>query len=301
MAAALDARIIARQGQTRLSLPKDHRLVETTPMLGWEPETVAGGAAARMEIQHFSAVHAFASRCFTNPAVPDKLEASRRSILHLRFVQAFWVRILGELVDSKLTDALEDVNATTMDDYFEVYDSLQLNNPGHLAILAPDWDACDDFDTTAQAARGQRGRANYRAAVPAQPGPPILRFISLANVTLLEVPGDPAPWKVISRLSGAFGFCLTRDSRADEMSPLQIAAAPLEAAMRERYRGATEALLARNLKDFMLSCSLPGVLAARTANVDELNVQLLDAIAYQEGGSKALAVLASRMHLLEHR
>ena len=269
-------------------------------MLAWAPEAAAGGAA-RMEMELHAAVHAFASRCFTSPAIPDKAEAARRSVMRLRHVEAFWIRVVGELASSGLAEALVDANASDADDYFDVFMQLQLQDPTRMAITAGDWDTCDEFDIAGQPARGQRGRAGYRAAVAADPGPTALRFLELATIPHLEVPADPAPWKVIARLAGALGFCLTRAARLDEMSAIRIAAAPLEAAMRERYRGATDGLLARNLKGFMLSCSLPGVLAAKSVDGHELNVQLLDSISYQEGGSKALSVLASRMYLLEHR
>ena len=221
--------------------------------------------------------------------------------MRLRHVEAFWIRVVGELASSGLAEALVDANASDADDYFDVFMQLQLQDPTRMAITAGDWDTCDEFDIAGQPARGQRGRAGYRAAVAADPGPTALRFLELATIPHLEVPADPAPWKVIARLAGALGFCLTRAARLDEMSAIRIAAAPLEAAMRERYRGATDGLLARNLKGFMLSCSLPGVLAAKSVDGHELNVQLLDSISYQEGGSKALSVLASRMYLLEHR
>lgn len=64
MAAAPDMRIIARNGQTRISLPKDYKLVEATPMLDWAPEAAAGGGAARMEMELYAAINAFASRRF---------------------------------------------------------------------------------------------------------------------------------------------------------------------------------------------------------------------------------------------
>ena len=301
--AAVDARAVTRNGARFISLPGDDDLVEKTPMLDWQADAGGAAAAPRAILPHAAAMSAFAPRFHTGPAIPDQVQARACNVLTLQLGDGAWTRCLTELRDSGLAVELENAGAATVQDFVKVYRALSVSDSSRLAIQVGDYAHSEEFDTPAVPQRGHsgRGRAGGGVSVPAVLGPPELRFLSLATIPYLEDPGSDFPWQAVARLAGALGPCDTRAVRLDEMSTVRATAEPLAAGIRQRYGQGGDGHLARNLKMFMVSCYLPAVVAAASFSEQELSLELLDAIAYTQGGSAATSVLASRLHLLRAR
>lgn len=138
----------------RVSLPANAPLVEATPMLDWQVE--AGAAPPRVSMAHFQILLAFGGRCDLSRIPADVAAARSRSILTACFVQATWVRILVELIDSGLLEALEDCQI--LDEFKTTMAGLTISRPAQLQITAGDSGAnVEPFDVPARPAVPARG------------------------------------------------------------------------------------------------------------------------------------------------
>lgn len=165
----------------RISFPSDAALVEATSMLDWQIEV--GAAPPRVYMAHFQMLYyAFSTRCDL-PRSPADMAATRtRTIFTMCLTNAAWVRILTELVDSRLIDAIEERD--TLAEYKEAMASLSPIQPSNLQITAGAWSPVESFDAPAVPTRAGRRRAAV-PGMPASPGPVALSIVEEADLTRL--------------------------------------------------------------------------------------------------------------------
>ena len=72
-------------------------VVATQQFIDWQPAPADAAGAARVSLDTFQAVKAFASRCRVGSNPPDIAAARAVNLLQVRFADAFWSRILTEL------------------------------------------------------------------------------------------------------------------------------------------------------------------------------------------------------------
>ena len=69
----------------------------TQQFIDWQAAPADAAGAARVSIDTFQAIKAFAPRCMISRNGPDMLAAHGVNILEIRFTDAFWSRLLTEL------------------------------------------------------------------------------------------------------------------------------------------------------------------------------------------------------------
>lgn len=268
-------------------------------MLPWSQHGNVGGVAYAA-LHHFQAVRAFGPylRLSKNPA--DLAFARQTSVFGFKLNAAAWERILAAYVGAGLVQAVADSGATTVVEYVDALDSLEVGDYSEFELHAGDFMPCETFDHPAQPARPARpaiyrGRGARRQlitpampaqpAVDARPGPPPLRFISMAHLASLENNGEPQAFWELSYLAGMLGPCFTRASRDDELSTVRLMGTSLVAALRVRYQVDTDAGAASNLKDLLTTSALSRYFAAHIWTEDELRKEGRDSLLW--GGSVA--------------
>ena len=205
-------------------LPADNPLVEATACLGWQPAQSHGGVPC-VSLGQFQMIRAFISRCSIPRGGGDEDAAADVNLLAVRFPAATWQRILTELEASGL---VADFAAACVDhrptpSTLELcLARLKVLNPGELLLHAADFSAAGEaFETAAVGGHG-RGRGSGAVGFPAVNGPPNLRFLGLLTVLDFEEQGTEAPLRLLARICGMLGPCLTQESRRDERSAVAI-------------------------------------------------------------------------------
>ena len=107
----------------------------TQQFIDWQAAPADAAGAARVSIDTFQAIKAFAPRCMISRNGPDMLAAHGVNILEIRFTDAFWSRLLTELKAS-------NVFANRISDVGSLHDAIQgatILNPANLEVTAADW------------------------------------------------------------------------------------------------------------------------------------------------------------------
>lgn len=278
-------------------LEADHPLVDATAAyLVWTPAApVPGtGGKARVSMTTWQMVECFMTRCLVPRGGAVETAAEDISILQLRCPATFWTRILTELMESKLVEALDDKDVNNKRDFIACVAALPLADPTKLALTVPDLSAAgEDFDIPGVPARG-RGNAHVPAA-PAVPGPDGLRFLAHVPLTALELVGDAAPFKILSRLTGMLGPCLTRAVREKESSTVRSLGGLIATHMRERFGDDSDAVLATCLPDYLKELTLPKMLASVGNSEAEAFADARDAMIYHRSETGRRNVELSRL------
>jgi hypothetical protein len=123
-----------------------------------------------------------------------------------------------------------------------------------------------------------------------------IRFLTLTNVAALEDRDSPAPWHLISLLSGALGPCLTQAARHAEVSSLQTAAQLIR--VNNAAFGAGDSALADRVKPFAASLDMPNSLLASGNSPEELKEDFQDRVQYNASDHGRKTVEAERFQLL---
>ena len=71
-------------------------VAHTQQFIDWQPAPADPAGAARVSLDTFQAVKAFAARCKVSRNGPDLIAAIAVSILEVRFTDAFWSRVLTD-------------------------------------------------------------------------------------------------------------------------------------------------------------------------------------------------------------
>ena len=283
----------------RFALQSTAKIVEATPMVDWQPTPPIQNSGALVSITHFQAVYCFGTRFAIGPDRADKLAANSRSLLSIRMAEGYWSQVFTEYTVKGLPEVLEEAAATSYEELQEALLALDLD-PTQLLITANDWTYADPFDKPAIAARAARGNQPRILARPGVPGPQGLRFLHLARLQDLQCPGEAGPWRVIARLGGALGPCLTDDERRNPMSTVVVVADALRAALADRYGTSSDSLFAMNLKNFAEANALPYFVSALGTSEEELRTQMIDTLIFARADGAAY-VLRSRLHLVQNR
>lgn len=292
-------------GEARMSMNASAALVVATPMLDWVVEAAVGAVATlRVSMTHAQMTRCFLSRCNVGPNPADIAAASVRSTLTAYLNLAAWQRILEELCVGGLIDFLQ--GAATIQHFWKAMDEVVATNPASLSLLATDWENAEPFDLMAApgvaAVRAARGVVAVPAvpAVAADAGPPVLVFLNMADLTLLEGKGQHHPLETWARVAGMLGPCATRASRNRPLATSNVIARMLSSAMAHKFGDLDDAGKAVNLADFVRSACLPSVLAARTVTEAELRAEARDAFTYHRSEQGRRDVETSRMvHLAD--
>ena len=72
-------------------------VAHTQQFIDWQAAPADAAGAARVSIDTFQAIKAFAPRCMISRNGPDMLAAHGVNILEIRFTDAFWSQLLTEL------------------------------------------------------------------------------------------------------------------------------------------------------------------------------------------------------------
>ena len=283
-----------------IALCANAKIVEaTSTMVDWQPYAAVGNSGPRVALTHFQAVYAFGTRFIIGPAAADTLAAANRNLLRTKFSDGFWTTVFTEYTEKGLPEVLEAEGATEIKQLHEAITNLEID-PTQLHITAASWDHADPFDRPAvPERRAAQGRPRV-PAVPALAGPAALDFINMTSLTSLQHPFEACPWRVIARLIGALGPCLSDAARRSPMSTVSVVAAALRAALSERYGTDSTSLFAINLKNFMDANLLPDFLRAVGCTEDELRTELIDTLIFARPNGAAY-VLRSRLHLVQNR
>ena len=293
-------------GARFLQLSATEPLVVATPTIQWLAVRTAAGGAALVELAEWKMVAIFGCKARLGSSPVDQAAGIARNLLTLQLTAAFWSQYLTELVASGLLSGTfphrQSIQARVAE--------LTPVNSANLQVSAAHWDTEETFDTPAVPAvppgsrRGGRAAVPGRAAIPAQPGPPELKFIARCNILLLESADGAEKWSMICRGAGMLGGAATRAIRLDDMSMLCRVAAPLRSAV-ARYTGvdptpAYDATLAGALPDFLRDAVLMDGLAAHGSSEAEFMTEALDSFRAHRSTADKLAVEEARFHLLEH-
>ena len=282
-------------------------IVLSYPCLPWVTHPAAGGIPARSSVPLFVAIRAFLLRNSIGTDAASLASATTRSTLTITFTAAAWSRWFTELVASGL---LASAPFARIRDSDAALETLTINNPAALCILAADFSRSETFDlpgTAAVPGRGRVGQVNYRAPVPAgppTPGPPELSFVHFATLRRLQSPDPICPLLAFCRLAGALGPCSTQAIRGDIASSVRITAL----AMRSRVAKiagldsaapmspANDALIASDLAGAIQSAfdSLSPAFALSTLTEGGLRNELRDAFTFLHGSAAERETVISR-------
>lgn len=274
---------------TPILLPANDPVVTGTAFLQWRPAPAAADGSARVQLSTFQMIRAFGARCNVS-RIPANVAAARNiNLLTLRFVGAFWSRLLTELVASGLFAR----PLHTARDLHERLLALDITRPEELAIVAGDFSAAAAF-----AVPGGVGGA---MAVAARARLVAVRFISLVDVVALEEPTSQAPWELISLCAAALGPVSTQAARSDETSSVQTFC-QLFRAQNAAY-AASDASLANRLKPFLteLMSDFPTALMAHGVDRLELLEEIQDRAQYLASDHGRKVIAAKRFQLVRPR
>ena len=173
---------------------------------------------------------------------------------------------------------------------------LKVLNPGELLLHAADFSAAGEaFETAAVGGHG-RGRGSGAVGFPAVFGPPNLRFLGLLTVLDFEEQGTEAPLRLLARICGMLGPCLTQESRRDERSTVAIVGEMLRTQLLARGGGGEDGSLADAVPDYVRAIGLPGLFSAGAAGVDDLRTEAKDMMAYHRSILGRREVERSKIH-----
>ena len=113
----------------------------TQQFIDWQAAPADAAGAARVSIDTFQAIKAFAPRCMISRNGPDMLAAHGVNVLEIRFTDAFWSRLLTELKAS-------NVFANRISDVGSLHDAIQgatILNPANLEVTAADWRPAEPY------------------------------------------------------------------------------------------------------------------------------------------------------------
>ena len=188
----------------------------------------------------------------------------------------------------------------TFSDYLAVFSSTVFVSPDQLQLGANDYDLGEPFDTLAQPGRAGRERSRGRAvaAVPAVPGPAILRPLSLCSFfRFCESNAVPQFFDLFA----ALGPCTTRAQRLIEATPLHALAGQLNSILASSSFGAaTDGSKAMALPSLLRRSVLPIHLRCHGTEALELYEEQRDALTFHLGDSERIVVTAARLDFLSH-
>ena len=281
-------------------LEANELLVAQCSFIPWQPQPAVAGAPSRVALPLSLMLHNFISRSHLDPA--PAAGSAFANISHLECVPtaAFFARILTEYKSSGLFD---DPLSTPLA-LEAALRSLIPTNPDSLKLGVADFTAAETFDAPAVPAQGG-GRRNAPAvpAVPAAPGPDVLRPLALTSIASLEQPDITLPLLAWSRLAGMLGPVYTRRVRAQETSTVQTMTSVIVPNINKQLgaQNAPAATIAASLKDFILTTQLPAALRADRQDGTSLQREAQDAFRYRLGShDERVAVEVRRIHFVRH-
>ena len=217
---------------------------------------------------HGLAASIFFIRCTFSGSLATRNLLLDQSVFTVTFSATCWARVLTELCASGLL-------ATSLASAAELFDALTnlaIHTPANLVIHDTDIVLAEAFNAPGTPAvpgraavvpsRGRRAAPAVPAtpAVRASPGPVALRFFHLASPLVLSPPDTPSSYIAFAAVQRLLGPCLTRASRANDMSQAHMVAGVLRPHLERRVFGAVgipDHLVAAQLKDFVLSLIVP--------------------------------------------
>ena len=254
---------------------------------GWKRSEHTVNGQAQMQLYHHQLMYVFGRRCSIHQDHLDASEAIR--IFQLNFTGEAWSRILAELCVSGFLN----FNHLSVASMRSAIDGLTLKNPDRLFLIPSDWGSGHTFDLPPPI----NLPLDYVAVLP----PACLRFLNLASLQSLEVDGD-SPWSVICYMSGSLGRCLTRASRSEPSSQIQLISKGWAAGIAKRYPPSTDDCdKAANLRDYLACCQLPVVFMPAGVDVLELKNAARDAVSYYMDESGRKSIEESRLKFIGHR
>ena len=280
---------------------------QTTPAFGtggWKLSEHTVNGHAQMQLYHHQLMYVFGRRCRIHQDHLASSEAIR--IFQLNFTGEAWSRILAELCASGFLN----FNHLSVASMRSAIDGLTLKNPGRLFLIPSDWGSGHTFDLPPPAnfilppdyvavppPADFILPPDYVAVLP----PACLRFLNLASLQSLEVDGD-SPWSVICYMSGSLGRCLTRASRSEPSSQIQLISKGWAAGIAKRYPPSIDDFdKAENLRDYLACCQLPVIFMPAGVDVLELKNAARDAVSYYMDESGRKSIEESRLKFIGHR
>ena len=263
---------------------------QTTPAFGtggWKLSEHTVNGQEQMQLYHHQLMYVFGRRCRIHQNHLASSEAIR--IFQLNFTGEAWSRILAELCASGFLK----FNYPSVAIMRSAIDGLTLKNPEQLFLIPSDWGSGQTFDLPPPVDLHE----NYVAVPP----PACLRFLNLASLQSLEVDGD-SPWSVICYMSGSLGRCLTRASRSEPSSQIQLISKGWAAGIAKRYPPSIDDFdKAENLRDYLACCQLPVIFMPAGVDVFELKNAARDAVSYYMDESGRKSIEESRLKFIGHR
>ena len=209
-------------GHVFLSVEEDSKVASSTQFLGWTKH------ANSLEIPVHLAALVFLPYCSFDEDDATFTRLADVSALTFNLQAEAWTRVLSTLSDFGLFDETYENEHLLLTRLAEVQPQPQSPD---LTLSHTDIWRGESFDVNPAVTPAARRAQQRAAATPpedqvVQPGPPDLRFISLARVTSLTSNSAPNLGP-LTRLLGMLGHCLTRRVRDDEMAGVRITAAIL--------------------------------------------------------------------------
>ena len=257
----------------------------TQQFIDWQPAPPDPAGAARVGLDTFKAIKAFAARCSISRNPVDLAAAAPRNVLVIRFEDAFWSRILTELKAS-------GVFANTITELGGLLDAIEaatIVNPNNLEIVAADWRAAQAF------AAGPGG--NGAPAVAARAALAQVRFFSLLPVTRLEDPAATCPFLPVCTMVGILGPCLTQLARQSEVSSVRLVADGFRA-LQPAAPPPSDGALAMRAAAFIPNQRLPFPLQAIGVGELELREEYEDGVEYNKSADGRRLIEEKRVLLL---
>ncbi|KAL3917386.1 MAG: hypothetical protein SGPRY_006423, partial [Prymnesium sp.] len=189
-------------------------------MLPWRPEPPAAGGVGEVSLARFQALRGFSMRLGLDPQPALLPYFQQLDPFQLILSGVSWSRILTELRDSGLCEALNTSGARVLIDLAQAMFEVNLDYLDLLLLTPADLVASETFDTPgapgrmAVSARCGQSRAPAIPATPPTAGPEGLRFIHLDSLPMLQAEGASAPSKSLARLLGMLGPRSTRVARS---------------------------------------------------------------------------------------
>lgn len=209
------------------------------------------------------------------------MAAAEASLPRLRLAEDAWSRVLIELVYSGLLHGALDSAPHLANTLL----GLKIKNPASLVLTRDDWALGENFVVP----RGDTPAAkNTRKALAP------IKFLHAATLEQLELEeAAPDPWRIISKLSGALGACVTNKARLMPTSNIQVLGRKLWEYLSDS--SSTPASVAITLREEMDILSLPPQLAAEAVSEHALMLELLDAIQFRASDAGRVRVIEKRI------
>ena len=259
----------------------------TQQFIDWRPAPADAAGAARVSLNTFQAVKAFAPRCIVSRNTGADINAAiTTNLLEVRFTDAFWSRVLTEL---KASGVFAD-RITTVGGLHDAIQAATLVNPANLEIVAADWRPAQAF---ANGPNGGGANAIARAAL-AQ-----VRFYSLLSVSRLEWEhGAVLPFIQVSTVVGILGACLTQAARQSETSSVRLIADSLRATYGNVVPLPSDGALAVYATKLLPNMRMPFPLHAIGVGETELREEYEDGLVYNTSADGRRTIEEKRVLLL---